>query len=160
MDVSLSLRGWKIKFFWKFAVIRPYVDWLGAPLAPGRPTRGGGVTPPARLLRLHRHSLVNVLVVGGSPEQRVQVAYTFHKESVMKSGPFVCLDGNHDHDRLRRALQFWTLRLGEPSATDPIRAAQRGTVTNLQATSDSYQWSANHDPDTDSDGTTITVARP
>jgi hypothetical protein len=33
-------------------------------------------------------------------------------------------------------------------------------VTNLQAATDSYQSSANHDPDTDSNGTAITVTRP
>ncbi len=33
-------------------------------------------------------------------------------------------------------------------------------VTNLQSSGDSYQSSANHDPDADSDGTTITVTRP
>jgi serine protease AprX len=34
------------------------------------------------------------------------------------------------------------------------------SVTNLQLTGDTYQASANHDPDADSNGTTITITRP
>ena len=33
-------------------------------------------------------------------------------------------------------------------------------VTNLQSTGDTYQSSSNHDPDADSNGTSISVSRP
>jgi hypothetical protein len=94
---------------------------------PGLPARGAGVTPPARLLRLHRNSLVNLLVLGGTPEQRLQVVYSFHRESLVRRGSFVCIDGRHDQDRLRLALQDWTTCCDFGDPADPLRAAQHGT---------------------------------
>ena len=96
--------------------------------ATGRPARGGGVTPPARLVRLHRHNLVNLLVLGGTPDQRVQVAYAFHRDSAVRRGPFVCIDGRHEQDPLRLALQQWMVPTELGSWSDPLRAAQNGTL--------------------------------
>jgi serine protease AprX len=82
------------------------------------------------------------------------------------------------HDALHHAIPgvtvsgIWTGNVGASCVTNQNgkcsvthgfgqnKTSAQFAVTNLQATSDSYQSSANHDPDTDSDGTTITVARP
>ena len=89
--------------------------------------RGVGVTPPARLFRRHRHNLVNVMILGGTTGLRLQVAYAFHRESLLRRGPFVCLDGDRDQNRLRSALQAWMGSADTEAWADPLRAAEQGT---------------------------------
>jgi serine protease AprX len=82
------------------------------------------------------------------------------------------------HDALHNAIAgvtvagAWTGNLGASCVTNQNgkcsvshQFAQKKTsvqfaVANLQASGDTYGASANHDPDTDSNGTTITVTRP
>ena len=85
------------------------------------------MTPPARLVRFHRHTLSNLLILGGSAEDRLQVAYAFHRESPVRRGPFVCLDGEHDQDRLYCALHAWMFGQAEPWSS-PLLAAELGTL--------------------------------
>ena len=92
----------------------------------GQPVRGVSVTPPARLVRFHRHTLSTLLILGGSAEDRAHVAHAFHRESLLRRGPFVCLDGEREH-RLRWALHAWMSAEAEPWS-NPLRAAEQGTL--------------------------------
>jgi DNA-binding NtrC family response regulator len=83
--------------------------------------------PAAGSLRLHRESLTNVLIVGGSAERRDQVARAFHQESPLRAGGFVHVDGARDEGDLRLALLAWTSDLPQPTP-NPYRAAEHGTL--------------------------------
>lgn len=93
----------------------------------GWPARGVRVTPPARLVRLHRRNLTNVLVMGGTADQRIQVAYAFHREGPVRRGPFVCVDGEQDEQRLRLSLQSLMSSIEPDLQTDTMRSAEHGT---------------------------------
>mgnify|MGYP001607020996 CR=1 FL=1 len=97
---------------------------------PGQSAGGGSDLPPARLIRLHRHSLTNVLVVGGTAERREQVARSFHHESPLRAGAFVRVDCTREEDRLRAALQEWTAAATTAIGSDmnPFRPAEQGTL--------------------------------
>lgn len=94
---------------------------------PGKATGGGAPLPPARLIGLHRHSLTNVLIVGGSAALRGEVALAFHRESPLCGGPFVAVDCASEEDRLCSALRAWTSGSSE-SEPNPFRAAEQGTL--------------------------------
>lgn len=81
--------------------------------------RGRGVTarPPARLLRLHRHSLANLVVLGGTEAERLAVAQAFHRASPLRCGAFLALDCAREESRLYRALQSWLAPEGAPAGT-------------------------------------------
>ena len=71
---------------------------------------------------------MNVMVVGGTSDQRLQAAYAFHRESFLRRGPFICVDGERDEHRLRLALHEW-LSPGHPDLwADPLSAAEHGTL--------------------------------
>lgn len=92
---------------------------------------GGGSDPPsARLIRLHRHSLTNVLVVGGTAERRDQVARAFHQESPLRAGAFVRADCAQEEGPLRVALEEWTAAATAAPGTDMdrFRPAEHGTL--------------------------------
>jgi DNA-binding NtrC family response regulator len=86
-----------------------------------------GSDPPAQLVRLHRHSLTNVVVIGGTAERRVQVARAFHRESPLRGAEFVAVDGRTDDERLMSALFAWSadVRASEPN---PLGAVEHGTL--------------------------------
>ncbi len=90
--------------------------------------RGAAARPPASLLRLHRHSLSNLLVLGGTETQRLDVARAFHRTSPVCGGPFVAIDCARDQARLGRALQLWQLPDAAPSAVNPLSECERGTL--------------------------------
>jgi len=96
---------------------------------PNAAKRSGGEipVPPARLIRLHRHSLTNVLVIGGTAALRDQVARAFHRESPLRNGAFVPLDCPGDEDRLRASLLVWTAA-EHASDPNPLQAAEEGTL--------------------------------
>jgi len=94
---------------------------------PGKAAGGGASLPPARLIGLHRHSLTNVLIVGGTAALRDEVARAFHRESPLSGGTFVSVDCEGDEDRLRTALRSWTAAAIE-SEPNPFRAAEQGTL--------------------------------
>ena len=97
------------------------------PNAARNPGGGEAPLPPARLIRLHRHSLTNVLVVGGNASLRDQVARAFHRESPLRNGAFVPVDCARDEERLRASLMIWT---AEDNASGPhsLQAAEQGTL--------------------------------
>ena len=84
--------------------------------------------PPAQLVRLHRHSVVTVLVIGGDPARRCGIAQLFHRESALRGGPFVKIDCSTEEERLRLALQAWLSPACTERAISAVRAADRGTL--------------------------------
>src|SRR5262245_61284692 len=97
-----------------------------ASFAPGK-TGESSALPSSRLIGLHRHSLTNVLVVGGNAVLRDQVARAFHRESPLGGGAFVTVDCSRDGERLRLALQGWTSPADAPGV-NPLAVAERGTL--------------------------------
>jgi len=91
------------------------------------PRRGVRVTPPAGLFKLHRNHLSNVLILGGSAEQRIHVAFSFHHYSQLSGGPFVSIDCAYESQRLGSGLEAWLGGYSQP-ADDPIRTAAKGTL--------------------------------
>lgn len=81
-----------------------------------------------RLLRLHRRSLTNLLVLGGTRPHRTEVALEFHRQSPLRLGPFVVLYGERDDERLSRALASRLRARWEHTASDPLLAAEGGTL--------------------------------
>lgn len=67
--------------------------------------RGGGRNPPAKLLRMYRHSLATLMVIGGQTDDRRAVALAFHRAGPLRRGPFVFTDCGRDESRLREAFQ-------------------------------------------------------
>ena len=96
------------------------------PYPAGRPGEGESALPSARLIGLHRHSLTNVLIVGGTAALRDQVARAFHRESPLVHGAFVPVDCSRDGARLALALRCWT-GAGE-GGINPYVVAEHGTL--------------------------------
>lgn len=86
------------------------------------------MTPPARLIRQHQRDLTTVLVVGGTPRERLQVAFAFHRGSRSRHGAFVCVTGAHEAPRLADALRAWMLSSVPRAGAGPIAAAAGGTL--------------------------------
>lgn len=94
-----------------------------------RARRRDAAAPGAvRLLRLHRHSLAHLLVVGGTCQDRLDVVRSFHEASPARGGPLVLVDCAREEHRLRRALQAWLAPDMVPLADDPVRSARTGTL--------------------------------
>jgi DNA-binding NtrC family response regulator len=83
--------------------------------------------PSARLFEHHRNVLTSVLILGGSPEDRAQLARAFHRESPHHAGAFVRFDCDRDEPRLFLALQEILSAAGAPD-DNPIRRAVGGTL--------------------------------
>lgn len=94
----------------------------------GEPARGdeGSSIPPAQLIRLHRHSLTNVVVIGGTSARRAEVARSFHRESPLRGAAFVAVDAASDGEALSGALAAWTGEHEDPG--HPYAGAEHGTL--------------------------------
>ena len=88
----------------------------------------GQPSPSAHLIRLHRHSLTNVLVIGGTAARREQVARSFHRESPLRGGAFAGVDCTLDEENLRIALLEWVGPAAEEPAVNPLSTAEHGTL--------------------------------
>jgi DNA-binding NtrC family response regulator len=85
--------------------------------------------PAAPLLpQLHRHSLSHVLVIGGSQAEREAIAAAFHRESALRTGPFVVVRCSRQASTLCRALEWWLSRSPRRSGSNPLWTAERGTL--------------------------------
>jgi sigma54-dependent transcription regulator len=85
-----------------------------------------GLSPTLR--RLHRHSRSSLLVLGGSPAERVAVVRSLHEVSPVDPARFHHVDCRLEEDPLGLALRAW---LGDRSAEDalaPMRGAEHGTL--------------------------------
>jgi len=94
----------------------------------GARARGATAMPPAQLLRLHRHSRSNLLVLGGSETQRVAAARAFHRTSPSGAGPFLFVNCAREEWRLRRALECWLLPDEAQPDSNPLRESEHGTL--------------------------------
>ncbi len=91
--------------------------------------RGGqAIQPPAALLKLHRHSLTTLLVIGGQAIDRRAVALSFHRSSPVSRGPFIAVDCRQDEARLRYSLQALLADTAPDPGPDPVRGAWSGTL--------------------------------
>jgi len=71
---------------------------------------------------------MSVMVLGGSADERLQAAYAFHRESFLRRGPFICVDGERDQRRLLMALQEWNSPGPADLWANPLLAAEHGTL--------------------------------
>ncbi len=97
----------------------------------GFPSEGRGGRPqgsPAKLLRLHRHSLTSLLVTGGQAKTRRAVALSFHDAGPLRRGPFVHVDCGRDEPRLRSALEACLTQTATENGPGPVLAAWGGTL--------------------------------
>jgi DNA-binding NtrC family response regulator len=88
----------------------------------------GAFALPASLLRLHRRSRSNLLVLGGDRTQRLAVARAFHAAGDLRARPFLPLDCEHAQEALLRALQLWLISDGGHPGVNPLRASEGGTL--------------------------------
>jgi DNA-binding NtrC family response regulator len=113
---------------------RPYRDSHGRTFRPGRSpgfrTLDWCAQAPAhsRLIRLHRHSLFHLLLVGGAAGERERLAFAFHLGSPLKCGPFVRLEAERDEDRLRCALEHALSAVTCERPDNPLRESEGGTL--------------------------------
>jgi DNA-binding NtrC family response regulator len=113
---------------------RSYRDGHGRALRLGRSTgpRMLQWCAPApaysRLIRLHRHSLFHLLLVGGAAGERERLAFAFHRGSPLKCGPFVRLEAERDQDRLRCALEHALSAVACERPDNPLRESEGGTL--------------------------------
>lgn len=81
---------------------------------------------PAPLLRLHRNSCANLLVLGGTQARRIAVARAFHRRSPLAGEAMAAIDCARDEARLVRTLERWLLAgaAPEPQPGDPRERAR------------------------------------
>lgn len=89
-----------------------------------RDERGVLGVPSASLLRLNRHTLSNILVVGGAAAERSAIAGALHRYSRFRDRPFCVTRAGVYDGLLRRSLLSW---LGH-DASEPPLACERGTL--------------------------------
>lgn len=94
----------------------------------GRERRGSAGPAPEQLIRLHRHSLVNVMVMYGTPAEREQIARVFHRESPVRNGPFVRADCAREEELLQSALRAWIAGDSREPGANALLGAGRGTL--------------------------------
>jgi len=104
---------------------------------------GAGQPSPEQLIRQHRNSLVNVLVLHGTAAARDQIARVFHRESPVRGGPFIRVDCAREEESLRSAMRAWMTGMEREPGPNPLLGAGRGTLF-LDAI-DALSLNAQHD---------------
>jgi len=84
--------------------------------------------PHAELIRLHRHSLIHLLVLRGAAAERAHIARAFHRESPLRLGPFVALQCGRDEARLQAALRGSLAGTDRDLGENPLHASEGGTL--------------------------------
>lgn len=106
---------------------RPFaVPYSPQPGPPGPTDRWA--PPESRLIRLHRHSLMHLLLEGGTAAERKRVAFAFHLGSPLRRGAFVRVEGPRDEDRLRCALEHLLSAVTCERPDNPLRESEGGTL--------------------------------
>jgi transcriptional regulator of acetoin/glycerol metabolism len=82
----------------------------------------------ARLIQLHRRSLSHLLIEGGTAEERVRLAFAFHRGSPLRCGSFVFIDAERDEERLACALQCAVSAVTCERPDNPLRESEGGTL--------------------------------
>ncbi len=71
---------------------------------------------------------MNLLVVGGDPEQRRGIVFSFHRNSPLHLGPFVRVQCEHEEERIALGLRAWASAAGPDCGWNPLDAARCGTL--------------------------------
>ena len=95
---------------------------------PAPPDGGAGPPVSSDLLRRHRNSRSPLLILGGTPPSRRQVAQAFHATSQLRLGAFVVVDCATEEARLHEALRHWLTRAAGAGPPNPLWPAERGTL--------------------------------
>jgi DNA-binding NtrC family response regulator len=95
---------------------------------PGAREPAAAAAPHFPLIRLHRHSLSHLLLVGGAAGERERLAVAFHRGSPIRRGPFVRLEAPRDEDRLRCALEHALSAVTCERPDNPLRESEGGTL--------------------------------
>ena len=74
----------------------------------------------ANLLRLNQRASANVLVEGGTEEERVAAVRALHETSPLHHALFCAAHGVRDHDRIVHALNHW---LGHVEGPAPLECS-------------------------------------
>ena len=82
----------------------------------------------SRLIRLHRHSLIHLLLQGGTAAERERLAWAFHHGSPLTRGPFVRIEAARDEERLRCALEHALSAVTCERPDNPLRESEGGTL--------------------------------
>ena len=67
-------------------------------------------------------------MLGGSTREREQLALAFHRESALRTGPFIRVDCSSQEAQLRMALEWWLARSRRRDGPNPLWSAERGTL--------------------------------
>ncbi|NOT34387.1 MAG: sigma 54-interacting transcriptional regulator, partial [Candidatus Eisenbacteria bacterium] len=117
------------------------MDGSGAPRARDqRPS-------PAELILRCRHTLLPVIVIGGSDADREAIARAFHRHSPMRGGPFVRLDAVLEDAEIRALAEHWIVSGVDVVSAQLLVAAHRGTlfvdrITRLSETAERMLYAA------------------
>lgn len=77
---------------------------------------------------MHRHSLIHLLLLGGTPSERAEVAIAFHRESPVRYGAFVTARADRDEASLQAGLRGWLSSADPEPGRSLLRAADGGTL--------------------------------
>jgi DNA-binding NtrC family response regulator len=97
-------------------------------LMPAALALSAATAPQWRAVTTRGLNLSHLLVVGGSPAERLCVARAVHGESVLRLGPFVAVDCATEEPKLREALSDWLGFAGRTNSAHPLWSAERGTL--------------------------------
>ena len=71
---------------------------------------------------------MNLLVVGGDPEQRHQIAFSFHRNSPLRHGPFLRIQCEREEESVALGLRAWAAAVAPDCGWNPLEAARPGTL--------------------------------
>ncbi len=97
--------------------------------------RGAESRLPAPLLRRQRLSRANVLVLGGSPARRLDLARRVHDQGPFAHERFCAFDCTRDEAQLARTLEGWLIEDGRPLAATGDRRGTTCGVVYLESVS-------------------------
>ena len=73
-------------------------------------------------------NLSHLLVIGGTPAERLRVARSFHDQSALRLGAFVAVNCARREPQLHQSLRQWLGFTGSAGAPHPLWSAERGTL--------------------------------
>jgi DNA-binding NtrC family response regulator len=71
---------------------------------------------------------MNLLVVGGDPERRRGIAFSFHRNSPLHLGPFVPVQCEREEEPIALGLRAWAAGTAPDFGWNPLDAARCGTL--------------------------------
>ena len=71
---------------------------------------------------------MNLLVLGGDPDQRHEIVFSFHRGSPLRHGPFVCVPCERAEESIALGLRAWAADAAPACGWNPLQAARSGTL--------------------------------